>query len=414
MLTMRLLFLVAFISLIDLRSHFAQGPSETLVISEAIVQIKVGKASDEMLSQLDIIANSSSHRHDIARQTACFLGIRRGDYKRVWAVVSKLAIVSPNNENSLYDADQRLLLWLTMEAGLTQQASELIDAAIHRSLDIPDRMVVLAKIDARLLGVLCALASDDSRPQRIELDRVTRWVDSMTNHPRKSLGTAFRQSFDQTIEQKKKVEQGYHTLQRLTDPELTAMRTQVKESLDQLSKELADAKKSLSKARFKLKDAEAETAKAQRQIRKYYYLLTETEEPGRPKQPSSTYSGKGDNEDRKNRDRCAEYQSAMSSWTKRNNIRKSQLSQRLTDSQMQYEKTKKDESPIRRSIFYKDAVVDRLESELSSVRLLETSLSIVQSQRRQEPFKGFNRPSLYPCIDWSVESDRLLKELQNN
>ena len=129
MLTMRLLFLVAFISLIDLRSHFAQGPSETLVISEAIVQIKVGKTSDEMLSQLDIIANSSSHRHDIARQTACFLGIRRGDYKRVWAVVSKLAIVSPNNENSLYDADQRLLLWLTMEAGLTQQASEQTNLA---------------------------------------------------------------------------------------------------------------------------------------------------------------------------------------------------------------------------------------------------------------------------------------------
>ncbi|MFM8327560.1 MAG: hypothetical protein ACKN9U_22090, partial [Pirellulaceae bacterium] len=101
------------------------------MISKAITSLKdSAPAPEEMLQGLERISQGESSYAKVAHQTVCMLKLRQRDYRSTWAVLSQLPQPTTTQQaESMEWADQRMLLWLSMEARRNDRASELLKAA---------------------------------------------------------------------------------------------------------------------------------------------------------------------------------------------------------------------------------------------------------------------------------------------
>lgn len=127
-----LLFLAA-IFLTPPQKGGAQEIPDKQFLFEALAALKPGEISEDQLARLDAMARGSSPFANVASQTACFSRLQRGDYRGLWSALSNAIEGNAAQEASLTNtpetmawANERLLLYLAMEARRSEQATALL------------------------------------------------------------------------------------------------------------------------------------------------------------------------------------------------------------------------------------------------------------------------------------------------
>jgi hypothetical protein len=207
----------------------AQEIPEKQFLFQTLGAFKTGEISEDQLRRLDAIAQGSSPFAKVAAQTVCLSKLQRGDYRGLWSAVSNASEGnSPKSESdantpeTMAWANERILLYLAIEAHRSEQAAELLKSAVKRSLDIPDQFVAHGRLDAAFLGALCASAKSDTAKDRIAPELVTKAMDLMSKHPHKSLSMAFEESYQVVAKHLGQLESSMSLVAGLSDKDLDA------------------------------------------------------------------------------------------------------------------------------------------------------------------------------------------------
>ncbi len=416
--------------------HGQEG-SERKPLSEALAGLRKGGISDENLAQLDAIAQSDSPKAALARQIACLSRLQRGDYRSVWSVVSKLPAGSSSGSESLDWADQRVLLYLAMEAKRSEQATELLKSAVKRSLGVQERSVGEGRLDAMFLGVLCALAKADSSSDRIDPQVVSKAIEAMAKHPRKSLASAFGESYQGTATHIAQLESSMNSVGNLSDSEMAAELSKAKSRFDKAVEALKDAFDALAEGKKQAQNLDKGITAAKKLSMQIYHTLINTEEPGRPQMPvppskpnteiKRDSKGKEINRTPPSQTEMNDYNRALNKyqaelqsypfrladWARRNEARQQRLASELMAAKVRLEAlevTDKEQAEIVREL---TATHSQKQQDHADAQRHLRGIEFAKEQRSDPgSFKGIYRPSLYRSIDWGSESDRLLKELR--
>lgn len=420
-------------------TSLGQEKADKPLMSKAITSLKnSAPAPEEMLKGLERISQGESSYAKVARQTVCMLKLRQGDYRSIWAVLSQLPKPTTTQQaESLEWADQRILLWLSMEARRNDRASELLKAAVVRSLAIDEKSVSRGRLDADFLGVLCAIAKSDPSQDRINESVVAKAIELMAKHPRQSLAQAFNRSFQGTCQEIRHLESAINSVEQLVDSEFEMELAKAKTAFEQASEALEQSTGELAATKKLAKDLDASITKTKKYGIQTQNLLYNTEESGKPsppevpKKPESKFERTGPKGERieippsasemnRYRGQLAKYNADLQSypfrfaqWSQRNEERKVRLANQIMVAKAKLVELQKEHAMQldRVGALEKSHSLEICRHKDVKWRLRGLELSRAQRESPQG-FESLYRPSLYQAIDWQAESDRLLKELQ--
>ena len=424
----------------------AQDTAEKLLVSESTICVRTGDIPNEKLSQLESLACRDSARGYVAHQTACFLHLRRGEYRQVWLAMSQLPENTSTGSESLDWGNQRLRLWLAMETHQKEQATELLKAMVRRLVAIDVQLVSIGRFDAEFLGLVCALAKADTQTDRIPEEIVAKSIKALSNHHLKSLATAFQDSYERNSVLVQEIENALRDVSDLTAEALAQERTKVKQEIQQATLAFEDSTEVYLKGKAQLKVVQDGVKNAKKLVKDLVYRLNRTEEPGRPSYPKkpddprrdSSHSkddrtGKGGSEKRTPseyemqkyqydlmiyyRD-AATYPARLAEWTACNEARKVRLAQEIENAKKQIKECelKVDDEKYVFGKLASDYAEKEHDQRLKQRRLLAIEVTEVSRapSATSAPIAAKNpyRPSNFNGIDFRYESDRLFKEVR--
>lgn len=424
----------------------AQDVPEKQFLFQSLAALKTGDVPTEKLDGLTAMAQGSSRYAKVAAQAASFAKIQKGQYAGLWPAISKAIqerSAPRDSESSTPDtmswANHRLLLYLAMQAHRSKQASELIESGVQRSLEINELHVALGRLDAEFLGVICALAKSDTGKDPVSSEFVSKATELMSKHPRKSLATAFNESYEKIAKQLGQLESSMKLVETLSDSDLGAELSKAKLQFQNASDAFKESSEGLAEGKKQSIALDKGITATRKLCAQIYQTLNNTQEPGKPEPPvpprkpetktKRDSKGKVISEDRPSQSEMNEYNRKyqkyvsdmqsypmrLAEWARRNEARQQRLAGELMEAKMKLvglESSDKEQTEKVRQLTATNAQKQQLFAEAQ--RHLQ-GVEYVQEQRRDpENFKGIYRPSLYRTIDWPSESDRLLKEMQSN
>ncbi|MCE2811787.1 MAG: hypothetical protein LW850_15490 [Planctomycetaceae bacterium] len=422
----------------------AQDVPEKQFLFQSLAALKTGEVPSDKIDRLTSMAQGSSRYAKVASQTASFAKIHKGQYAGLWPAISKAiqeSSAQADSESSTPQtmswANHRLLLYLAMEAHRSKQASELIESAVKRSLQISDEHVALGRLDAEFLGVICALAKSDMGKDPIAPEFVSKATELMSKHPRKSLATAFNEAYEKIAKQLAHLESSMKLVETLSDSDLGAELSKAKLQFQNASDNFKESSEGLAEGKKQSIALDKGIAATRKLCAQIYQTLNNTQEPGKPEPPvpprrpetKTKRDSKGNviDEDRPSQSQINEYNREyqkylsdkqsypirLAEWARRNEARQQRLASELMEARTKLvglESSDKEQTEKVRQLTATNAQKQQLFVEAQ--RHLQ-GVEFAQEHRRDpENFKGIYRPSLYRSIDWASESDRLLKELR--
>jgi hypothetical protein len=419
-----------------------QEDAQRRFLSETIVLLKAGHVTDDQLGKLETLASDNSEYRQIAAQTACLLRLKRGEYP---AALSALELARSNTatspkEDSSSDtpdtltwANQRLMLWLAMEEGQGDKANELLKSMVKSSLQIQERHVAHGRLNAQILGTLCAMAKYDTTPEGIPQATLSKAIELMSNHPRKSLALAFEDSYKRTYDQIGKIEASMREVEKLSDRDLQEKHRVLKTQFEKMQNDLQVACASHQEARTKSKEIDKLIVSVRKYAMDVRSTLENTEEPDKPKPPvepkkpeskeSKDVGGRTirvpPSESAMNAYRQAyarfeaqlrTYPVRLAEWSQRNELRKQRLADEFAAANTrlgQLSQTERAQTQTVRELSDAEKL-KQAEHDEQKLQIQGIGLAI---ESRTKSVKRLHSPSLYPCIDWPSEAQRLLKSL---
>ena len=377
---------------------------------------------DEFLQGFD----SSSPLRPIAIQTGGFLFIQSKEYSKAWKLLSRENDAMVRESLSLQLGHDRLMLWLALESGQTEKATQLFKKLVKQLLSNSEASVNEKRILADFLGRICAIAGEDSHPKSLSQDLIRQAISRIESQESKSVARAFRSMLDKIQPAGKELTDIHAKITMLSDQDATATLDLAKKDLESTKTESQTILRAWESDQKTLRKTNDALKEHERQTRKLFYLLRNTEEPGRPELPSKPREPSEPYDESANKSKWYEYNADMreyntdlrtyparlADWQDRNAKRQLRLTVEHAQSVAQT-------PALQAAVKAQQQIFDpinkaKLETELSlekaerGVRFIEASIQTKTSGNN----RSIHRPSLFPVLDYASESERLISAMR--
>ncbi|MFN7731336.1 MAG: hypothetical protein ACK5OB_05510 [Pirellula sp.] len=408
-------------------------------LTTAIRQLQEEKSDVAMVEPLGQSIASDSPLYPIAIQTAAWIYIKNAEYSKAWKLTQRYAPPTEEESLALAIGHHQLTLWLAMESGQTELATQHFKALVKDLVSRDEMTVPEKRTLSEFLGGICGIAKVDPHPNAIPDEILDRAIELMQSHPSKTVADHFQTEFEQTREAAEHLVLALDRVAQQAESETRASLKQSKAEFEQCEQKQKQAHQAWDTEHQSLRRLHRDTEDAHKAERHAWRILTTTEEPGRPSKPSEPHEprkprgSKRDNKGKEESDwreyerdmatyrrkyqefvqESKTYEARKQEWVERNEKRRQRLDAEYQQIQARYVKMKADEDA-------QQAVVKSLEQskleanqELRQSQILHRSIDAALNSKLDGVDKSAHRPSLFDVIDFHAEAERLLASVRH-
>lgn len=436
---MRVAITWLFIVLATLATSIADDAQAKKTLSVAIRYLDDEQSPDAIeIEKLLQDVDSSSPLSPIAIQAAGFLYIKSNEYSKAWKILSRQNDSLDRASQSLKLGHDRLMLWLALESGQTEKATELFKKLVKQLLANDNSSASEQRILADFLGRICAIILEDSNPKSIPHELIRQAIARIESHESKATTQQFRAQLDEVLPAAKALAEIHDQILSLSDQDAAAKLLQARKDMESARINLENTRSDWESERNNLRQANEALSNQEKQTRKLLHLLRNTEEPGRPRPPTlhakrptepkgSRYDANASKNDwdrydrdmRKYRQEESEYlrdlqtfPARLADWQDRNAKRQQRLNADHAQSsagipplQAAADAQRKLFEPFEQAKSRSELESKKAEQD---VRFIEASIQAKTSDNK----RSIHRPSLFPVLDYASESERLISAMR--
>lgn len=402
-------------------------------LTNAIRQLQEEKTDPAMIEPLGRSIASDSPLHPIAIQTAAWMYIKNAEYSKAWKLTQRHA--PPTEEESLTLAlgHHQLTLWLGMESGQTDLATQHFKALVKELVSRDELTVPEKRTLSEFLGGICAIAKVDPHPSALPDEIVDRAIELMRTHSSKTVVDHFQAEFEKTREAAEQLVLALDRVEQQTESETRASIEQAKAEFERCEQNRKQAHQSWDAEHQSLRHLHRDTEEAHKAERHAWKILTTTEEPGRPRKPSEPYEPRKPRGSRRDKDsdesKWRDYERDMATyrrklqefvqesktydarkqdWDQRNEKRRQRLDAEYQQIKARYVQMKAAEDAQQAAV--KSLEQSKLEAANASrqSQMLYQSIDAALASKLDGVDKSAHRPSLFDVIDFHAEAEKLL------
>jgi hypothetical protein len=402
-------------------------------LTTAIRQLQEEKSDVALVEPLGQSIASDSPLYPIAIQTAAWIYIKNAEYSKAWKLTQRHAPPTEEESLALAIGHHQLTLWLAMESGQTELATQHFKALIKELVSKEELTLPEKRTLSEFLGGICAIAKVDPHPSAIPDEIVDRAIELMQAHPSKTVVEHFQSEFEQTREAATELVLALDRVEQQAESETRAALEHAKIEFEQCEQKQKNAQQAWDTEHQALRHVHRDTEDSHKAERHAWRILTKTEEPGRPSKPSApsqptkpSGSRYGKNADKHDWDRydkkVSEYEreyriyiqesqtfsARLKEWEDRNAKRHQRLTAEYHQIKARYDQMKAAEDAQQAVV--KSLEQTKLEADhaLRQSRVLHQSIDVALNSKLDGVDKSAHRPSLFDVIDFHAEAERLL------
>lgn len=387
----------------------------------------------EVVSALINEVDPSSPLRPVAFQACSYLCLKGKDYSRAWKLLSQNDSVIADSSQSMQLGHDRIKLWLMMESGQTEKATELLKRLVRKILN-DELSTTDQRSLADFLGGICGVSIEDPHPSAIPREVITRSISLLEGHPSNSIATQFCTRLEAIRSAAAELSNVIDYMGDLSEQDAEAALRQAFSDLRSCESGLEIAREQYDIERRELRKKHEATLNHERNIRRVRFQITNTELDGKPSMPTfdeveprmpsgsrydkdadkskwSDYDARMRKYERKlllYQKELEAYPAKLAEWQSLNEQRRQRLideHSRLT-SEITQVKAREGEQ---REVFDRFEKLFDIEDE--KFRRAEYKAKFIEASiraRKEGGSKSIHRPSLFQVINFSAEMDRLL------
>lgn len=402
-------------------------------LNAAIRQLQEEKADLAMIETLGQSIAADSPLYPIAIQTVAWMYIKNGEYSKAWKLTQRHAPTLEEESLALVIGHHQLTLWLAMESGQTELATQHLKALVKELISREELTVPEKRTLSGFLGGICAIATADPHPTAMPDEIVDRAIELLGAHESKTVVEHFRAAFEKAKEAATHLTITLDRVAQQSETESREALEQAREELEQCQHKHEFAHQAWESERQALRHLHRDTEDSRKAERHAWRILTTTEEPGRPnkpseprppKEPSGSRYGKDadkgewekyDREqasyNRQYRDYVNEsktYPDRLRAWQDRNAKRHQRLAGEHQQANAHYVQMKAKEDAQQDVVKEHEKLKTQLDRELRQAKIVADSIDAALKTKLDGVDKSAHRPSLFDVIDFTAEAERLL------
>jgi hypothetical protein len=375
----------------------------------------------------------SSPFHPIAVQAASFLYVKRREYSKAWRLLSHQSAAIQNEPLSLQLGHDRLMLWLLLESGQVEKATELFKKLVKQLISNEELSNSEKKILANFLGKICGMAMADDDPKLLPKETVNKAVSLIEESHVRFAITPFRSQLTETQSQSNELTSIQSEINRVSEQEAMLALEQAHDDKNTFRSAFEESIVRQESEGKKLRGLRTDLKNQEKTTRYIWYLRYHTSEPGYPSKPEPPSSGKKPKGSRYDKDadkrawdeydqkestyptRRREYENELKSypqrlrdWEARNQERDKKLTIQLEQAATQLAQVRALEDQQRQD--FDEAVASKTDNEKKlhraerRARFLEASIE----EKSRGNMRSVHRPSRFSILDYQAEMERLM------
>jgi hypothetical protein len=430
-------------------SDICAGESEATRTLVGLVGNEEVGDEKEVSSLYTSIALDSIYK-PVASQSLALLQMRQGKYAEAWKLLSAQTDGLSSMPMSFRVGNEKLMLWLWLQAGSASQAesqfNKLVNAAIHKDLQDPDRRDI-----CHFLGGIIGMLQSSGDTSCIAAATLEQGRASLEKIESKISLEQFRSGLKSATEWQQALEARLRDFTQADPAHADNVLAELKRTLDSKSSDRSDLLEELKRKKVGLNALNDEVKKLQRnqnQLINAWNMATPGKpsipsKPSMPRRPRTEYettyttdskTGKRTATGRKETDaserandryesemrqyhqKLSKYESdvqaypaRLAAWTKTDAIRRANLqaSKKTTDEELSFKKPMQEDALA--DVKEKTATSKSLENEM---RLTKATIAIASTAKQQIDSKvpttsSFIKPSYFQLLDFDSEVFRL-------